>query len=86
MIGLSDAGKIVRDFPQEALTLLEPLAERFDETFEALAPLDLCRGLRVAGKRRRDCQPEADEQRERLGCDAEIAFDPLGLARESSSR
>ena len=64
---------------QETLAFLKPFAERFDKAFESLAALDLSGCLRVARQRRRDRQPEAHEQRQRLGRDADVTLKPLDL-------
>ena len=65
---------------KEALPLLKPPPERLDEALEAFAPLDLGGGLGIARQRRRDGQPEAHEQRQRLGRNADIPLKPLHLA------
>ena len=67
---------------KEALPLLKPPPERLDEALEAFAPLDLGGGLGIARQRRRDGQPEAHEQRQRLSGDAEIALHALNLPRQ----
>ena len=70
---------IVWNFVKQALSLLQPPAQRLDEALIALPAFDLRRGLCVARQRRRDGQPEADEQRERFGRYADIALEPLDL-------
>jgi hypothetical protein len=39
--------------------------------------------MRVSRQRRRDGEPEADEERQRLGPDRDVALQPLHLARQA---
>jgi hypothetical protein len=74
---------IFRNLPQKALAFLEPPSERLDEALVTLAAFGLRCGLRVVRQGRCDGQPEADEEGERLGGDAEIALEALDLARQA---
>ena len=55
--------------------------ERFDKSFKALPTLELGRRLCVVGQWRRDCQPEADEESQGFGRQADVALQPLHLTR-----
>ena len=68
---VSPAGLLTDDIfwnlTQKALPFLQPAPERLDKSFEALPALYLRGRLCVVGQRRRDRQPEADEERQGLG-------------------
>ena len=68
---------------KKTLPLLQSPPECLDEALVTFAALDLCRGLRVARQRRRDRQPEPDEQRQRLARDGDISLQSLDLARRA---
>lgn len=67
---------------QKILPLLEPFAERFDESLVAFPTLDLRGGLGIVRQRQGDHELEAHEERERIGCDSEISFNTGGLPGE----
>ena len=68
---------------QKALSFLEPLPQGFYETFVPLTAFQLCSCVRIGWQRRRDRQPEADEQRQGLDRNSGVAFEPLNLSRQS---
>src|SRR5215475_1549093 len=74
---------ILRDLMQKALPFLKPLPQRLDEAFISLPALELRCGLRITWQRRRYGQPEADEQRQGLDRDSDIALNPLDLPRQA---
>src|SRR5712671_4389409 len=73
---------ILWDLVQKTLPFVEPPPQGFYETFVPLAAFQLCRRLCVGWQRRRDCQPEADEQRQCLDRDSDTALQPLDLPRQ----
>ena len=74
---------ILRNLVQKALSFLEPLPQDFHKALIPLTAFQLRRCLRIRWQRRCDRQPEADEQRQGLDRDAEVAFEPLNLPRQS---
>ncbi len=67
---------------QKTLPFLQPLPQGLHETFVPLAAFQLRGRLRIGRQRRCDGQPEADEQRQGLDRNSEIAFEPLDLPRQ----
>ena len=63
--------------------MLHPLPKGFDKSFEPLAPFGLSSGLVLSRYWRRDSEPKSDEQRQCLGGDALVSFEPRDLAREA---
>ena len=61
------------------MALLQSAPECLDKSFKALPTLYLRGRLRIVGQRRRDRQPEADEEGQGLGRQADVAFQPLDL-------
>jgi microcystin-dependent protein len=74
---LLSSRNVIRNLPQEALPLLQAPPQRLDEPLVALPPFGLRRRLRIVWQGRRDRQPKAHEQGERLCGDAEIALKAL---------
>src|SRR5260370_38238956 len=74
---------LIGNFVQKSLSLGETPTERFEETLVPFTPLHLGAGLRIGRQLRRDRQPEADEQRQRLGPDRSVPFQPLHLPRQA---
>src|SRR5258708_38521014 len=74
---------LIGNFLRKSLSLGETPTERFKKTLVPFTPLPLGAGLRIGRQWRRDRQPEADEQCQRLGPDRNVPFQPLHLPRQA---
>jgi hypothetical protein len=75
-----DRVNVAAHLVSELASAREPPAERLDEPIIALPPLGLSGGQCGVWQWRRARQPKAHEHRQRLVGNADVPFDPMGLA------